>query len=209
LNLTYLAPPVTPPAPSPPPPPAAASQPRPAQRPPTHAYVPGKLTAPSFIPKRALTTSSGASVPPVLSAGVAGGAPGGIPGGQVGGVLGGVLGGSLGNAPPPPPPPPVAAAAAPKKPVLVGGDVKEPKLLYGPAPLYPPLAKLSHVSGEVFIDAIINEHGNVTGMRALSGPPLLIPAALAAVAKWKYEPTVLNGVPTPVELKVEVDFNIG
>ena len=45
------------------------------------------------------------------------------------------------------------------------------------------------------IDALIDERGDVTEARAISGPGLLIPAALAAVIKRRYEPTLLNGEP--------------
>jgi outer membrane biosynthesis protein TonB len=68
---------------------------------------------------------------------------------------------------------------------------------------------MSRITGTVVIEAIIDEHGNVTGERAISGPALLIPAALSAVSKRRYEPTVLDGDPTPIDLRVEVSFNIG
>jgi protein TonB len=106
-------------------------------------------------------------------------------------------------------PAPVAAVAeGPKKPVRVGGTVKPPLLIYGPDPEYPALAKGAHISGVVIIEAIIDEHGNVTGMRAVSGHPLLIPAALTAVSKRKYEPTILDGEPTPIDLRVEISFHV-
>jgi outer membrane biosynthesis protein TonB len=60
----------------------------------------------------------------------------------------------------------------------------------------------------VVIEAIIDERGNVVQQRAISGSPLLIPAALAAVAKRKYEPTILDGEATQIDLRVEVNFNL-
>jgi protein TonB len=90
----------------------------------------------------------------------------------------------------------------------VGGEVKMPRLLFGPEPVYPPLAKQTRLSGVVVIEAVIDEHGNVTGMRVISGDPLLIPAALSAVSKRKYEPTILDGEPTPLDLKVEISFHV-
>jgi len=86
--------------------------------------------------------------------------------------------------------------------------VKQPRLIFGPDPEYPVLAKQGRISGIVIIDAIIDEHGNVTGMHAISGQPLLIPAALAAVGKRKYEPTILDGEATPIDLRVEVSFRM-
>jgi hypothetical protein len=35
---------------------------------------------------------------------------------------------------------------------------------------------------------------------------LLIKSALKAVSERRYEPTILDGVPTPVDLRVEVNF---
>jgi len=202
FNLTFLAPPVTPPA-APPPPPLTASIPRVVHSAPTRAFVAGKLTAPTFIPKKVVTTPGEASLPE--EAIVPGGIPGGIPGGELGGVMGGVLGGALKSVPAPAAP---VIAQGPKKPVMVGGDVKPPRLIFGPEPRYPTLAKQSRISGIVVIEAVIDEHGNVTGMRAISGHPMLIPAAMEAVSKRKYEPTVLDGEPTPIDLRVEVSFSI-
>jgi protein TonB len=60
----------------------------------------------------------------------------------------------------------------------------------------------------VIIDAIIDEHGNIAQMNVVSGPPLLIQAALEALRKWKYEPTYLNDEPVPVQLNVTVSFRV-
>ncbi|MBZ5661917.1 MAG: energy transducer TonB [Acidobacteriia bacterium] len=202
LNLTFLATPMTPAAP-PPPPLGSPAMSHPARTAPVHTFVPGKLTAPSFIPRTIAKTTNDGSLDDA-GAGVPGGVPGGIPGGVVGGVLGGVLGGTLRGVAAPAAP----IAEGPKKPVRVGGEVKQPKLIYGLDPVYPFLAIQSRISGVVVIDAIIDEHGNVTEERALSGQPILIPAALEAVAKRKYEPTVLDGEPTPIDLRVEVSFRV-
>jgi protein TonB len=202
VDLTFLALPPVPMGP-PPPPLTASAAPRVVHSAPVHVYVPGKLTAPSFIPKVIAPTPNDASAPDVTA--VAGGVAGGIPGGQLGGVIGGVLGGAMGSAPPPAPP----VAEGPKQPVHVGGVVKAPRLLFGPDPVYPILAKEARIAGQVVIEAIIDEHGNVVGEKAISGQPLLIQSALNAVAKRKYEPTVLDGEATPIDLRVEVTFSLG
>jgi protein TonB len=206
FNLTFLAPPVTPPAAPPPAPLKSSIVPRATRSAPIKVYVPGKLTVPMFKAKAVVATLGEVAPPDESLMGVPGGVPGGIPGGQIGGAFGGVLGGVLKNGPAPLPAPPVASG--PKKPVRVGGDVKQPRLLFGPEPAYPVLARQTRVTGTVVIEAVIDEHGNVTGMRAISGDPLLIPAALAAVSKRKYEPTILDGEPTPLALKIEISFHI-
>jgi protein TonB len=97
----------------------------------------------------------------------------------------------------------------PRKPVRIGGDIKQPRLLSGPPPIYPVLAKQSHIQGVVVIEAIIDERGNVIEEHAISGHPLLIPAAMKSVSQRKYAPTILDGEPTPVSLRVEVTFQLG
>lgn len=198
LNLTFLVPPAMPAAP--PPPPMASAVSRPVHSVAPHLVKPGQLIAPTFVPKTVSMTSAASEEAPVEEMG---GVPGGIPGGQVGGVPGGVLGEIAKSVAPPPPP----SAAAPKAPVRVGGAVKPPRLLFGPAPDYPVLARQSRLSGVVVIEAVIDEHGDVKGMRVVSGHPLLIPAALSAVSRRKYEPTILDGEPTPIDLRVEISFS--
>jgi protein TonB len=192
-----------PPAAPPPPPPAAgrAVAPHVTSTHPNLTYKLGKLTAPFSIPKTVSLDNTAAA--PDLG-GVAGGVPGGVPGAELGGSLGGVIGGT-GTSIPIPPPQPTAA----KRIVRVGSNLKAPRQTFSVQPEYPPLAREAHVWGTVVVDAVIDEHGNVVGARALSGHPLLIPAALKAVLQWKYEPTLLNGTPVAVEMEVTVHFSLG
>ena len=199
LNMTLLVAPL-PPAAAPPPPPAAAA-PRVVRATPK-TFTPGKLTSPSFVPKAVAATAEPAP-PEEAFSGTPSGVPGGIPGGQVGGMLGGVMGGV-----PAAPSVPVEVAEGPKKPVRVGGAVRPPRLISGPAPVYPILAKQSKIHGTVVIEAIIDIHGNVVQEKVISGHPLLVPAAMKAVSERKYEPTVLDGEPTAVVLIAEVNFQM-
>jgi protein TonB len=197
LETTLLVAPMPPMATAPPAPPSVARVVHVSPK----AFTPGKLTAPIFIPKAVPTASSDAAPPEEALASGASAISGGVPGGQIGGITGGMASVVA----------PVAAAPAvegPKRPVRIGGDVKPPRLIYGPAAVYPILASQSHVHGTVMIDAIIDEHGNVIQEKVVSGHPLLIQAALKAVSERKYEPTILDGEPTPVDLRVEVNFQM-
>jgi len=198
-NTPLAAPPAAPP----PPPPAIgrAVTPHITSKRPSLTYTAGKLTAPTAIPKT-VSLDNAAAEPDF--GGVVGGVPGGVAGGQLGGSLGGVLGGTGTSVPIPPP-----QQAAAKRLVRVGSNLKAPRQVYSVQPDYPILAKQTHVSGTVVVTAVLDEHGNVVGARALSGHPLLIPAALKAVLQWKYEPTLLNGTPVAVEMEVTVHFSLG
>lgn len=62
-------------------------------------------------------------------------------------------------------------------------------------PNYPPLAKAAQVFGVVEVEVGIDESGNVTTAKALSGHPLLKDAAVAAARGWKFIPEFDNDVP--------------
>lgn len=73
-------------------------------------------------------------------------------------------------------------------------------------PDYPPLARQAHVKGSVVLDANISKDGAVENLRAVSGHPLLIPAAIDAVKHWRYKPYVQNGQAVPVNTQITVNF---
>jgi protein TonB len=92
--------------------------------------------------------------------------------------------------------------------VRIGGDVKEPKKLVDVRPTYPPLAMQAKVQGVVIIEATIGKDGSVKEARLLRPVALLGDAALEAVRKWKYTPTLLNGYPVEVLMTVTVNFTL-
>jgi periplasmic protein TonB len=189
MTTTFL---VAPRPPAPPPPPAAIV--KVAQVAPK-TFQPTPLTAPKAIPKAVAVVSD--EPPPSVG--------GGSIGGVAGGVEGGVFGGMLNTSAAPPPPPPVATK---QQVVRVGGDVQAPRLLSRVQPVYPAVARTARIEGDVVVDAIIDEHGNVVKAHVVSGPGLLVPAALAAVQQWKYAPTYLNGVAVPIGMNVVVQFHL-
>ncbi len=98
--------------------------------------------------------------------------------------------------------------AAPAVPLPMGGDVKSAKLLSSIPPVYPTLARTQHVSGDVKIDALIDENGRVTAMKILSGPALLHQSAMDSLRRWKYQPATLDGKPVSMHLAVTLQFRL-
>ena len=105
---------------------------------------------------------------------------------------------------------PVQPSAKPtvSGPVKISSGVEGAKLVFGPRPLYPPLAKAARSQGIVRLEAIIAADGSIRNLRVVSGPPLLVSAALAAVKQWRYQPTLLNGTPVEVITGIEVNFSL-
>jgi protein TonB len=46
-------------------------------------------------------------------------------------------------------------------------------------------------------------------VQAISGHPMLIPAAVEAVSQWRYKPYILNGEAIEVETRITVNFLLG
>jgi periplasmic protein TonB len=193
FEAVFLVAPKPPAAPLPP----AAAQAVKSAGPVARLLDTAKLTQPAVIPAKVKIVADQAA--PDLGEGVAGG----VPGGAAGGVLGGIINGVTDNAKTIAPPPPAA-----RRIVRVGGNVKPPVPISTPEPRYPLIALAAHIEGLVVIDAIIDEQGNVVQAKVIEGPPLLIAAALEAVANWKYEPTYLNGQPVALNTHIQVMFRL-
>ncbi|MHB8755331.1 MAG: energy transducer TonB [Candidatus Acidiferrales bacterium] len=101
--------------------------------------------------------------------------------------------------------------AAPRAPeiVRIGGNVAVANLIHTVQPVYPPIARTAHIQGTVVLHALIAKDGSVKHLTFVSGPPLLMRAAMDAVEQWRYKPTLLNGNPVEVDTTITVIFNLG
>jgi TonB family protein len=75
-------------------------------------------------------------------------------------------------------------------------------------PVYPTAAKAAHISGEVKIEAVIDEEGNVIYARAISGHPLLRDAAEDSAHQWKFAPTTVDGTAVKVLSGITINFKL-
>lgn len=164
------------------------------------------LVTPTEIPREAATIHDIDLAPSLTDAGgVAGGLS--APGGPGNSLIEGLLA-TAGKAPPPMPVVKPTAPPAQWTRIRVGGAVQASRLISGPQPIYPRLAIAARVSGTVRLEAVISREGTVINLRAVSGNPLLVPAAAAAVQQWIFRPTYLNGEPVEVATVIDVNFNL-
>jgi protein TonB len=100
---------------------------------------------------------------------------------------------------------PNAASVVPSR-VRVGGAVEAAKIIEQPQPVYPVVCVQGRIQGTVILHAVIGQDGRVVELEAISGHPLLALAALDAVRRWRYSPTLLNSTPVEVETTITVNF---
>ncbi|MGH9866337.1 MAG: TonB family protein, partial [Candidatus Acidiferrales bacterium] len=98
-----------------------------------------------------------------------------------------------------------APTSAPER-IRIGWNVAEANLIHSVDPVYPAIAVAAHVQGIVILHVVIGKDGDVKDIQFVSGPPLLMRAALNAVRQWVYKPTLLNGQAVEVDTTVSVYF---
>lgn len=93
-------------------------------------------------------------------------------------------------------------------PLSVSTGVSNGLLLAPIQPVYPQIARMTRIEGVVVIQAIISKQGRIESARLVSGPPLLVQAALDAVRNARYRPYMLNNEPTEVQTTFSVNFRL-
>jgi TonB family protein len=90
--------------------------------------------------------------------------------------------------------------------IRVSGDAMEKMLVRHGAPVYPAEARKAGISGSVTLTVVVGEDGTVKEATYREGRRELAQAAIDAVRKWTYKPTLFNDEPVAVETSVTVNF---
>jgi periplasmic protein TonB len=175
--------------------PLAATHSRATSTPGTHEHAIGIMVAPPSVP-RTIEPGDGTTVPAAPDLGSVG-APYGSDERASGNGVGHGTGSGFDVAAPPPPPP----VAQPRVSRMMEGN-----LIYRVQPDYPSLARLARIQGAVVLRAVISKQGTIENLQAISGPPMLMKAAVDAVQRWRYRPYLLNGESVEVDTEITVNF---
>jgi TonB family protein len=115
-------------------------------------------------------------------------------------------GNGSGNAPPkkvePPPPPP----EKPKAPKINPADYDPPKCKR--RGIDSARAQAAGVEGKVIVSYTVTASGAVTNVKAESGPPELMPLAVAAVSGWTCEPARMKADGSAVQVTKKVPLTV-
>ncbi|HEX6278673.1 MAG TPA: TonB family protein [Pyrinomonadaceae bacterium] len=95
-------------------------------------------------------------------------------------------------------PPPISPKPELKKPVTLSKGVVNGTAKYLPVPPYPPAAKAIGIAGDVNVQVLINEQGDVVSAQAITGHVTLKAEAERAARRAKFRPTLLSGEPVKV-----------
>ena len=67
---------------------------------------------------------------------------------------------------------------------------------------------MARVSGTVRLIGTIGKDGMIEQVQVVSGPGMLVQAAVNAVRQWVYRPTMLNQKPVEVIAPIDVIFSL-
>jgi protein TonB len=87
---------------------------------------------------------------------------------------------------------------------------KMPEILHEEPVVYPPDAREAGIEGKVLVQALVNKEGKPTKVRVeeSSGANALDKAALDAVKKYFFSPTVSKGKPVEIWITIPVEFKL-
>lgn len=109
---------------------------------------------------------------------------------------------------PPPPPPPAPPKQETPKVVNLSTGVIKGNALSLPKPTYSLIAKQMRLQGDVTVQVLIDEGGNVISAKAVSGHPILLPEAVRAARQARFKPTTLSGQPVKVSGLITYSFKL-
>jgi len=81
-------------------------------------------------------------------------------------------------------------------------------VLTRPLQVYPPLASVSKIEGDVVVEATIDPDGNVSAIKAISGHPALVPTALVFVKQWIFRPFYSGDARVPAVTQLTVHYSL-
>lgn len=101
--------------------------------------------------------------------------------------------------------PPPAPTPRPAPRVMTKGVITSQALSL-PKPAYPAIAKQVGVQGPVSVQVLVDETGRVISAKAISGNPMLMPAAQQAALGARFSPTLLGDQPVKVSGVITYNF---
>ncbi len=96
-----------------------------------------------------------------------------------------------------------------EKAYLVSKAVTPPRAVSAPDPKFPRAGQNERHQGKVVFRVVVDSFGRVQAMKVESATGLaFMHSAVAAVARWEFDPATLDGRPVACEINVEVNFRV-
>jgi TonB family protein len=80
------------------------------------------------------------------------------------------------------------------------------ELIFHVEPRYPRVGAREGPENTIKLRATVGDGGRIIDIKAISGPPALVPSAMSAIREWRYRPTKLNGQPIKTQEDIIIVF---
>jgi protein TonB len=87
-------------------------------------------------------------------------------------------------------------------------DTNAVRILHQVNPVYPALARMTHVQGPVVLMMTIDQAGVPTDVQVLEGHPVFREEAVRAARQWRFEPARVEGRPVPASFRLTLNFRL-
>lgn len=187
VDITFVDPGETPPLPPPPPPMAqpvaqgANLGPRPADLP-VPVVTDGVPETPTHLPTQDISKASL--------------------------TWGGDTTGPVGPAVPGTNPDPAPRGAAPGGVRVMELSMSQVRVLHQERPVYPVMARMTRIQGEVELLITVDEHGRPAEVVPTRGPVQLQPEAVRCAQGWRFEPARMDGTPVAARFRLTIQFRL-
>jgi len=89
-------------------------------------------------------------------------------------------------------------------------NLKKAEIIRQQVPIYPQVARTSHIAGSVSVYAVIGADGLLHNMKVLVSPSVLLSqSAVDALQGWHYQPATCNGKPLANETVLTIVYALG
>lgn len=90
--------------------------------------------------------------------------------------------------------------------IILSSKGAEKRLAHSVTPQYPAAGSQSSAPATLVLKTVVDENGEVAGVRLVDGNAALAPAAMQAVKQWRYRPYVRDGKAVPFQTLVFLDL---
>lgn len=91
----------------------------------------------------------------------------------------------------------------------MGGEVSAPQVIFGPDPEYSEQARKANYEGVCVVSLFVDPQGHPRDVHVVRSLGMgLDEKAIEAVERWKFQPSMKDGIPVAVALNIEVTFRL-
>lgn len=92
---------------------------------------------------------------------------------------------------------------------VIDFDFRQMRILHQVAPVYPAMARIARIQGDVVLLMAVDPRGVPMEVKALSGPhPSLEQEAMRVAKLWRFEPATLNGQAVAAQFRLTLLFRL-